>query len=148
MKIRLSQLRRIIRETIEEQGWVPGRWNPTQGEPVDREELDLLGTLGLEDEDSEINEEASLTTKGLVGVDWETIAKRFPEFARQVKNAYKGDLKRASFAVSKQGFLGMGKSVPLVAFDSPSMPVVYWDDDVLKTNSSVSLGDAVRKSKS
>jgi len=43
MKIRLSHLRKIIRETLEEQGWVPGRWYPGAGEPVDRGELEKLG---------------------------------------------------------------------------------------------------------
>lgn len=44
---RITQLRRLIRETIEEQGWVPGRWNPTSGEPVDPESIDLMDTSGL-----------------------------------------------------------------------------------------------------
>jgi hypothetical protein len=53
MKIRLSHLRRIIRETLDEQGWVPGRWYPGSGEAVDAEEIDSMtrGGLGVEDED-------------------------------------------------------------------------------------------------
>lgn len=47
MKIRISQLRRIIREALHEQGWVPGRWYPSSGEPVGDEEIGLMGTDGL-----------------------------------------------------------------------------------------------------
>lgn len=59
MKIRLSELRRIIRETILEQGWVPGRWYPGSAEPVDDEEVHSMehGGMGVEeevDEDSDL----------------------------------------------------------------------------------------------
>ena len=53
MKIRLSQLRRIIRETLEEEAWPAGRWYPGDGEPVSDEDvtgMDKAG-LGLEDVD-------------------------------------------------------------------------------------------------
>lgn len=56
MKIRLSQLRRIIRETLEEQGWPPGKWYPASGEPVEDEEVHSMGHAGLgvpDDEDLE-----------------------------------------------------------------------------------------------
>jgi hypothetical protein len=57
MKIRLGDLRRIIREALEEQGWVPGRWYPGDGEPVDREEVGKLGNkcdcCGLDELDGE-----------------------------------------------------------------------------------------------
>lgn len=141
MRIRLSHLRRIIRESLEEQGWAPGRWFPSEGEPLDAEELEDLG----EAESEELVEGVSLTTSNLESVDWATIEKRFPEFARQVKNAYKADLKGASFALSKQGFFA--KRVPLVAFDSRNMPVLYWDGGEVKSNNSASLGDAARKTK-
>lgn len=47
MKITVRQLRRLIRETLEEQGWLPGRWYPGSGEPVDDDDLDLLGHGGF-----------------------------------------------------------------------------------------------------
>ena len=47
MKITVFELRKIIRESLEEQGWVPGRWMPTTGEPVDREDLERLGQGGF-----------------------------------------------------------------------------------------------------
>lgn len=56
MKVTIKQLRRLIREAIEEQGWVPGRWMPTTGEPVDDEDLDRLGhrgMVGLDEEDGD-----------------------------------------------------------------------------------------------
>lgn len=57
MKIRLSHLRRIIRETLDEQGWVPGRWYPDNGEPLDPDDVGLMSTggLGEEDEDEDQN---------------------------------------------------------------------------------------------
>jgi hypothetical protein len=47
MKIRLSELRRIIREAIVEQGWVPGRWYPGSGEPVKDKDVETMGSAGL-----------------------------------------------------------------------------------------------------
>ena len=51
MKIKLSELRKIIRETIEsvdEEAWVPGRW--TGDAPVRPEEMENMFWLD-EDED-------------------------------------------------------------------------------------------------
>ena len=63
MKIRLSELRRIIRETLSQQGWPPGRWYPGTGEPLDRGDVGLMGTAGLgrdsdhtDDEDPSVDE--------------------------------------------------------------------------------------------
>lgn len=47
MKIRLYELRRIIRETLAEQGWVPGRWYPGSAEPVGDEEVLSMGHGGM-----------------------------------------------------------------------------------------------------
>ena len=47
MRITIRQLRRIIRETLDEEGWPPGRWYPGDGEPVDPEEVELMTTAGL-----------------------------------------------------------------------------------------------------
>jgi hypothetical protein len=47
MKIRLSELRRIIREALVEQGWVPGRWYPGTGEPVTDDEVETMGRVGM-----------------------------------------------------------------------------------------------------
>lgn len=57
MKIRLSHLRRIIRETLEEQGWVPGRWYPGTGEPVTDEEIHSMDHAGLGDPEEDLEEE-------------------------------------------------------------------------------------------
>jgi hypothetical protein len=51
MKIRLSHLRRIIREALEEEAWPPGRWYPGFGEPVSDEEIETMGRAGLGRED-------------------------------------------------------------------------------------------------
>lgn len=58
MKIRLSELRRIIRESLVEQGWVPGRWYPGDGEPVSDEEVETMGSGGLGHE--ELDEDSDL----------------------------------------------------------------------------------------
>ncbi len=62
MKIRLSELRRIIREAILEQGWPPGRWYPGTGEPVSDEEIGSMDSagMGIEDEDQDDLEEENL----------------------------------------------------------------------------------------
>ena len=51
MKITVRQLRRIIREAIEEQGWPPGRWYPGSGEPIDDDDLDRMGHGGFRSEE-------------------------------------------------------------------------------------------------
>lgn len=60
MKIRLSQLRRIIRETLDEQGWVPGRWYPGTAEPVSDDEVESMthGGMGVpgDEEDESLDE--------------------------------------------------------------------------------------------
>ena len=48
MKVRLGELRRFLRKTIQEQAWVPGRWYPSEGEPVDPADAERLGDpLGM-----------------------------------------------------------------------------------------------------
>jgi len=47
MKLTIAQLRRIIRESLEEQGWVPGRWYPGSGDAIDDEDLDRMGHGGF-----------------------------------------------------------------------------------------------------
>jgi len=53
MKIRISELRKIVRSILIEQGWVPGRWNPVSGEPVSDEDVSCIGTDGLDCKDEE-----------------------------------------------------------------------------------------------
>jgi hypothetical protein len=36
---------------LEEQGWVPGRWDPTEGEPMDPSDVERLGSSGMEETD-------------------------------------------------------------------------------------------------
>jgi hypothetical protein len=47
MKIKLSQLRRIIRETIEEQSVVPGKLSATSEDPITDDDVALMGSGGL-----------------------------------------------------------------------------------------------------
>ncbi len=47
MKIQLSQLRRIIREVLEEEAGVPGKFFPVSGEPVTGDEIGSMGKGGL-----------------------------------------------------------------------------------------------------
>ena len=63
MKLTVAQLRRIIREALEEQGWVPGRWMPGTGEPVDGEDLERLGNHGFLDGLEEVDQD-SLVNQG------------------------------------------------------------------------------------
>jgi len=56
MKINVGQLRKIIREVLNEQGWVPGRWMPG-GEPIDDEDLEKMGHGGFLDSTIEEEEE-------------------------------------------------------------------------------------------
>lgn len=60
MKIRLSELRRIIREAILEQGWPPGRWYPGTGEPVSDDELHSVEHGGLAIGEEDLDEDSDL----------------------------------------------------------------------------------------
>jgi len=55
MKIKVKDLRRIIREVLEETSdtFPPGRWTAAAGEPVDDENLENLGSGGFPHEDSQ-----------------------------------------------------------------------------------------------
>jgi hypothetical protein len=49
MKITIANLRRLIREALTtEEADVPGRWRASNGEPVDDEDMERLGTGGFE----------------------------------------------------------------------------------------------------
>ena len=62
MKIRLSELRRLIRTVLREETWQPGRWDPTVDEPISDEDLDLLGGGGFI-HDADENEEDTHKSK-------------------------------------------------------------------------------------
>jgi hypothetical protein len=49
MKIKVKDLRRIIREVLEETSdtFPPGRWTADAGEPADEEDLEDLGSGGF-----------------------------------------------------------------------------------------------------
>lgn len=47
MKITVSNLRKIIREVLEEEADVPGRWRAGNGEPVGGKDLDRLAHGGF-----------------------------------------------------------------------------------------------------
>ena len=152
MKVRLSHLRGIIRETLEEQGWVPGRWNPTSGEPVDPEDVDKMSTGGMDGPGDETEfdlelHEASLTAAKLRRATFQEVAKKFPRFVEALTNRAGVDPASVAFAFSSQGMMGLGGTVPLAATDRPSDPVYYWESNMLKYNSSMSLADAVRNAR-
>ena len=91
MKIRLSQLRQIIRETIREQAVVPGHWDPRTGEPVSDEEIDTMGRGGLglasgADEEHSADLEESKKKKGL----WDRIHDRRKAGKRRLRPGEKG----------------------------------------------------------
>ena len=143
----MSELRRIIRESIDQQGWKPGRWYPGSGEPVDSDEVGLMGTAGLgrEDKDEGDLNEASLTVKGLKKSSFEEVQKKFPKFVDLLLRKFdEKEVKGASFAISPQGFLGLGGKVPLMVTQDYNANVVYWEDNFIKYNGSISLADAVR----
>lgn len=54
MKIRVDELRDLIRTVLNEEAWVPGRWFPESGEPVDPDDVELMSSGGLGDEDDEV----------------------------------------------------------------------------------------------
>lgn len=57
MRISLGQLRRLIRETLDEEAWMPGRYYPSTNEPMSRDEQDRLNQpLGEDDEEEELDE--------------------------------------------------------------------------------------------
>ena len=65
MKIRVADLRRIIKEVLEEESWPPGKWYPGHGEPVDPDDVDLMRTGGMgrekdPDESDELKEKQGL----------------------------------------------------------------------------------------
>lgn len=64
MRNKILGLKSLIRETIREQGWVPGRWYPGEGNPVDPDQIDLMGTggLGFYQEDESIDDENLVET--------------------------------------------------------------------------------------
>lgn len=104
MRIRLSHLRRIIREALEEQGWTPGRWYPGSGEPLSDEEVALMGTGGLGGEDPDEDETQLEEKKGL----WDNIWARRRAGKRPKRPGEKGypetldiesDLNEASLTV-------------------------------------------------
>jgi hypothetical protein len=54
MKTTLGHVRKMIREALMgEEAWVPGRWMPGEGEPVDAEDQEKLGEV---DEDAPCRE--------------------------------------------------------------------------------------------
>jgi hypothetical protein len=59
MKIRLSELRRIIREVLEEQGDVPGHLSPGSSGPMSGEKMHSTehGGMGVLDEEEDDLEE-------------------------------------------------------------------------------------------
>lgn len=61
MKITVSELRQLIREAISQINYPPGRWEPTEGDSLEREEPSELYydgfAGGLEEEAEEETEE-------------------------------------------------------------------------------------------
>ena len=65
MKIRLSELRRIIREVVDQESVVPGRWDPASGEPVNPDDVELMGLDGLGHQDHVDEDVNEAKKKGL-----------------------------------------------------------------------------------
>lgn len=63
MKIKLIELKKIIRKALKEQGWVPQRWNPTSGDPLDDSDIERMGSGGLGEEEKD--EKASCENKNI-----------------------------------------------------------------------------------
>ena len=59
MRIKLIELRRIIRSVLIEQGVVPGKWNPSSGEPVGDDDVERMSSGGLGEEE-DCNEDEDL----------------------------------------------------------------------------------------
>jgi hypothetical protein len=87
MNLTISQLRRLIREVLEEQADVPGRWRASDGEPVDSDDLDRLGFGGfvssLEEEEANQGHEPSSPIRQLNhqgdGQNYDKMGKRKPK---------------------------------------------------------------------
>jgi len=151
MKIRLSHLRRIIRESLEEQGWPPGRWYPDSAEPVDDDEVSLMGTGGLGRGEKELEEARIFELMLLEGGDslkkssYDVIQKKWPRFAQYLSAKYGDDvLQKSSFAVKGSGL--MSKGIPLAAIEDRrlSYPTVLWQDDKPVFNMSPTYSQMVR----
>jgi len=57
VKIKLSQLRRLVREAIiREEAWVPGRFYPSTNEPLSPDEQDRLNQNLGEDDEEDLDE--------------------------------------------------------------------------------------------
>lgn len=95
MKIRTPQIREIIREELEEQGWVPGRWYPSKGEPIDPDEVDLMGTdgLGATDEDEEEHVHLKGEVRELVKMMLQIEAKKRPGLWANIRSRRKAGKK-------------------------------------------------------
>jgi hypothetical protein len=64
MKITISELRKLIRETIDQEADVPGRWRAsTGGEAIGDEDLDRLGHHGHRSGMEEIEETETETVE-------------------------------------------------------------------------------------
>ena len=147
MKIRLSELRRIIRDTIEEQAWVPGRWYPGTGEPVSDDEVEAMGQSGLgqEDEEGDDLNEASISPQDLKKASYADINDKFPDFIEYLNTTNKEFMSTATFAVSPQGFMGLGRKVPVVALRKG--PAISWEDGKPNFRTSPTFIDAIRNAK-
>lgn len=141
MNIRLSELRRIIRDTLNEQGVVPGSWGPGSGDPATDEDVESMGKGGLghpPDELDEIQNAGPPTVNNLKRSDIESISKKWPRFISSLRRSHANQMKDASFAIS-------GGKIPIIALKRGDAPVAYWQADpgVLKYSTSDSLAAAV-----
>jgi hypothetical protein len=142
IKLRERRIRAIIRKMIKEEAWVPGRWMPRQGEPVDRDDLDDLG-----ENDSELNEKVDFTKQEFKKAKLDSFQDTDPGFHDYLLNNYsKEELASAAYAYKVgSGLLGgLKRKVPIVAFEKSSEPLVYWDDNRPKMVNMGALGQKIR----
>jgi len=136
MKISVRQLRMLIREVVAQEAGVPGKWFPYDGETVDPDEIELMGSGGLgrkkkvnrrSVDESALREGADLSGKKLKASSAEEFSKKYEDFFAMLSSKHGRDINDAYFVVSKTGF--MSRDIPMVALQNTSMPVMYWDWD-------------------
>lgn len=163
MKITVRELRKIIRECLEEShAAMPGKWNPVSGEPFDPRDVDLMSTGGLGrpanreleaevEESSEEELKEALFGPGekakFVKSSAEEMSRKYPDFFAYVKAKLGSAINKASFAIDKSGLLSRG--VPYVAPADTNMPVIFFNaaEKKFDFNSSVSLASEIKSAK-
>ncbi len=145
MKLRMSQLRKMVRDALNEEAALPGKWFPYDGESVDPDEIELMGTGGLGRRSKKVQSEQVLREADLAGEklklsSMEEFKKKFPDFHRIISVKYRSVVKDSIFVVNGGGFFSKG--TPMFLPPDQDM-LVYWEDGREKYATGTALIDKV-----